>query len=107
MKCVNCGQENKDTAKACKKCSRDLSIPPAWFPDARWHIRALGLIYAGLIILYFGVSAALKRLPRPYHLRSIPIEMTPWLRSGPKHLPEEELKAPPQAPQAEKLAPSK
>lgn len=94
MKCMNCGQENKDTAKACRKCSRDLSTPPAWFPDARWHAKTLGLIYAALIVLYFGISATLRSLPKPYHIRKIPIEMTPWLRSGERHLPEEQLKAP-------------
>jgi hypothetical protein len=96
MKCLDCGQENKDTAKFCRKCDRDLSVPPAWFPDAAWHVRALGIIYASLIVLYFGVSAALARLPKPYDMRHIPIEMTPWLRpDGKKFVPEDELKAPP------------
>jgi len=95
MKCLNCGQENKDTAKACKKCSRDLTIPPTWFPDAQWHLRTLGVIYAVVIVFYFGVTAALKTLPRPYNIRKIPIEMTPWLRHGEKFLPEDQLKAPP------------
>jgi hypothetical protein len=104
MKCQSCGQENKDTAKACKKCTRDLSIPPAWFPDARWHMKTLGVIYGILIVAYFGVSAALKTLPKPYHLRKIPIEMTPWLRSGEKFLAEDELKAPPPAPEPAKPA---
>ncbi len=94
MKCMNCGQENKDAAKACKKCGRDLSVAPAWFPDARWHLKTLAVIYACLIVLYFGVSALLRKLPKPYQMRHIPIEMTPWLRSGPKHLPEADLKAP-------------
>ncbi|MBI3553280.1 MAG: zinc ribbon domain-containing protein [Elusimicrobia bacterium] len=97
MKCLNCGQENKDTAKACRKCSRDLTIPPAWFPDAQWHLRTLGIIYALVVVFYFGVSAALKTLPRPYNIRKIPIEMTPWLRKGEKFLPEDSLKAPPPA----------
>ena len=95
MKCMTCGQENKDSAKACRKCGRDLAIPPSWFPDARWHLKTLGVIYAALVVFYFGVSAALKTLPQPYHIRKIPIEMTPWLRAGQKHLPEDELKAPP------------
>ena len=95
MRCVSCGQENKDAAKACKRCGRDLHVPPAWFPDWRWHARTLGIIYACLIALYFGVSAALGSLPRPYQLRHIPVEMTPWLAPGGKvHLPEEQLKAP-------------
>ncbi len=97
MKCMNCGQENKDAAKNCKKCSRSLSIPPAWFPDTNWHIRTLSLIYIGLIIVYFGVNFFLGKFPKPYHLRDIAPEMTPWLTSPgkPKHLPEDQLKAPP------------
>lgn len=98
MKCSNCGQDNKDTAKACRKCGRDLTVPPAWFPDAKWHMKTLGAIYAALIVFYIGVSFALKQLPRPYHLRQIPVEMTPWLFKGEKHLPEDKLKAPPDAP---------
>lgn len=107
MKCMNCGQENKDTAKTCKKCGRDFAIPPAWFPDARWHLRTLGIIYACLIVLYVGVSHLLRLLPKPYHVRRIPIEMTPWLRPGVKHLPEDQLQAPPPAPPAEAQAPKK
>ena len=99
MKCMNCGQENKDTAKTCKKCQRDLTIPPAWFPDARWHLKTLGMIYAGLVVFYFGVTWILRTLPKPYNIRAIPIEMTPWLRKGPKYLSEDELKAPPPAPE--------
>lgn len=96
MKCMNCGQENKDTAKACKKCSRDLLTPPAWFPDTNWHVRTLSLIYIALTVAYFGVNFFLRQLPKPYHLRDIAPEMTPWLtRPGtPKHLPEEKLKSP-------------
>ena len=94
MKCISCGQDNKDGAKACKKCGRDFTEAPAWFPDAKWHLKTLGIIYAALAVFYFGVSASLRSMPRPYHTRKIPVEMTPWLRSGPKHLPEEQLKAP-------------
>ena len=100
MKCLNCGQENKDTAKACKKCSRDLTTPPAWFPDAKWHLRTLGTIYVALTLAYFGITLVLKTLPKPYHLRKIPLEMTPWLKRPGilKHLPEDQLKAPPETP---------
>lgn len=70
-------------------------LSPPWFPDAAWHLRTLGVIYAVLFAAYFGVSALLKRLPRPYLLRDIPPEMTPWLLpAGRRHLPEEELRAP-------------
>ena len=101
MKCLNCGQENKDAAKTCKKCGRDLTIPPAWFPDARWHLRTLAIIYACIIVAYFGISYLLRRLPRPYNIRHIPEEMTPWLRHGNKHIPEDQLQAPPPAAPAE------
>jgi hypothetical protein len=97
---MSCGQENKETAKACKKCGRDLTIPPAWFPDAKWHLRTLGIIYACLVVCYFGVSYLLRKLPKPYNIRKIPIEMTPWLRHGNKHVPEDQLQAPAQQPQA-------
>jgi hypothetical protein len=94
MKCMNCGQENKDAAKACKKCGRDLTVPPAWFPDMRWHLKTLGVIYVCLVAAYFGVGFLLRQLPKPYHIRKIPLEMTPWLRSGVKHLPDEQLQPP-------------
>jgi hypothetical protein len=98
MKCQHCGADNKENAKACKKCGRELGIAPAWFPDAKWHLKTLGTIYALLIVFYVGVSAALKTLPKPYHIRKIPIEMTPWLRHGEKFQPEDQLKAPPTEP---------
>lgn len=82
MKCSDCGQENKDSAKACRKCGRDNSLPPAWLPDWRWHARTLCIIYAGVVAVYWIVSFALKRLPEPYNLREIPPETTPWLRRG-------------------------
>ncbi len=101
MKCPACRQENKDTAKFCKKCDYDFSAPPAWFPDAAWHLRTLGVIYACLVVFYFGVNAALSRLPKPYQLRHIPIELTPWLRpDGKTYIPEDELKAPAYRPDA-------
>lgn len=94
MKCQSCGQDNKDSAKNCKKCGREVGVQPAWFPDGAWHLKTLGAIYAALVLVYFGVNFLLGHLPRPYHLRDIPAEMTPWLRKGPKHLPEKDLKAP-------------
>ncbi|MBI5211095.1 MAG: zinc ribbon domain-containing protein [Elusimicrobia bacterium] len=106
MKCTNCGQENKETVKVCRKCGRDLAIPPAWFPDAQWHLRTLGIIYVCLIGVYFGVSFLLRKLPRPYNIREIAPEMTPWLkRPGiPKHRSEDELKIPFSGKQAENPA---
>lgn len=98
-KCPGCGSENKETAKTCRKCGRDMAVPPAWLPDAAWHLKTLGVIYAALTVFYFGATAVLSKLPKPYQLRDIPIEMTPWLVPGGKvHLPEEQLKAPPEPP---------
>ncbi|MBI4377018.1 MAG: zinc ribbon domain-containing protein [Elusimicrobia bacterium] len=105
MKCLNCGQENKDSAKVCKKCNRGLSAAPAWFPDFRWHLKTLGFIYLGVVAFYFITTFALRQLPKPYHLREIPPEMTPWLRKGPKFLPEDQLKAPADAPAPAPAAP--
>lgn len=79
MKCPNCAQDNKDAAKLCKKCGRDLTMPPAWFPDWRWHLRTLGIIYCCLIVFYLVATFSLRRLPKPYHIRRIPAELTPWL----------------------------
>lgn len=58
------------------------SRPPTsapWVPDVRWHLKVLGGIYLFLIVVYFGLTAFLSRLPAPYGLRDIPAEMTPWL----------------------------
>lgn len=90
-------QPNPSQPKKSKKAAaQEALISPPWFPDAKWHLRTLGIIYAVLIVAYFGISHALSRLPKPYHLRRIPMEMTPWLNPGGKlHLPEDQLKAPP------------
>jgi hypothetical protein len=88
MRCLNCGQENKDTAKACKKCDRDLTLPPVWFPDWRWHVRTLAAIYAILIVVFFAAKYLLRRLPPPYDIRDIPPEMTPWLQHRRPHQPD-------------------
>lgn len=80
MKCPDCSQENKDNAKTCRKCGRDLAAPPAWFPDWKWHLRTLGVIYACVTVLYLVVSFSLRHLPKPYHVREIPAESLPWLK---------------------------
>ena len=96
VKCAGCGFENKENVKTCRKCGRDMAVPPAWQPDAAWHLKTLAAIYAALTVFYFGVSAVLSKLPKPYQLRDIPVEMTPWLAPGGKvHLSEDQLKAPP------------
>ena len=94
-------QQSQQSKKAKKAAAQEALISPPWFPDARWHARTLALIYAALVVVYFGVSHALSRLPKPYHLRRIPMEMTPWLNPGGKvHLSEEQLKTPPDDPPA-------
>lgn len=79
MKCTNCGQENRAALKICRKCGADLTLPPAWFPGWRWHLKALSWIYITLIVLFFGLSYVLHKLPPPYDQRKISPEMTPWL----------------------------
>jgi hypothetical protein len=79
MKCPNCGNDNRSALKFCKKCGSDLTLPPAWFPGWRWHLRALAWIYVVLVVFFFGVSYLLHKLPPPYDQRHIPSEMTPWL----------------------------
>ena len=97
MKCPSCSHDNKDKAKVCKKCGREMSLPPAWFPDAKWHLKTLGIIYICVTAFYYAVSFLLKQLPRPYDIRKIPIEVTPWLRKGPKYLEEDQLTPPQEA----------
>lgn len=85
--------------KSKKLLQQEALITPPWFPDGAWHVRTLGIIYVILVVVYFGVSRALETLPKPYTLRRIPMEMTPWLNPGGKlHLPEDQLKAPPDDP---------
>lgn len=79
MKCLNCGQENRSTIKFCKKCGRDMTAPPIWFPDWKWHLRTLSWIYISVTVLFFAVSYLLRKLPAPYNQRQIPPQMTPWL----------------------------
>ncbi len=87
--------------KSKKAAAQEALISPPWFPDAKWHLRTLLLIYGVLIVAYLGISRVLSGLPKPYQLRRIPMEMTPWLNPGGKlHLPEEQLKAPPDDPPA-------
>ncbi|MBI4655440.1 MAG: zinc ribbon domain-containing protein [Elusimicrobia bacterium] len=79
MKCPNCGYENRANFKFCKKCGNDLTLPPAWFPTWKWHLKTLSWIYLILIAVFFIASYFLRKLPPPYHIRKIPDEMTPWL----------------------------
>jgi|GEM_PF-430342 len=79
MKCPNCGYENNDFSVVCQKCKKNMTEPPVWFPNWKWHIKALSWIYIVLIAGFFTVSYLLHKLPPPYDQRSIPAEMTPWL----------------------------
>lgn len=89
----------QQSKKSKKAAAQEALISPPWFPDAQWHARTLGIIYGVLIVAYFGISHALSLLPKPYHLRRIPAEMTPWLNPGGKlHLAEDQLKPPSEAP---------
>lgn len=96
------GQSPREQKKSKKALQQEALVSPPWYPDAAWHVKTLLTIYAVLIVAYFSISAALSTLPKPYHLRKIPMEMTPWLHpEGKKHLPEDQLKAPEAPPQPE------
>lgn len=79
MKCPTCGQENSIQAHNCRKCNADLTQPPSWWPNWKWHIKTLSCIYLILIAGFFVISFLLHRLPPPYDQREISPEMTPWL----------------------------
>ena len=74
MKCPQCLVENKDVAKSCRKCGFNLQLPPLWQPTWNWHRRTLMILYAVVIVAFFGIKAWLK----PY-VRTLPPEITPWL----------------------------
>jgi hypothetical protein len=80
MICWKCSKENKDTAKVCKYCNVDLTLPPLWRPTWQWHAKTLLVIYAILIVGYLVGIKLVKKLPPPYNQRAIPGEMTPWLK---------------------------
>ena len=97
MKCPKCGRDNGRAAKFCAECGTALApaatapVKPAgprekqepvnfWTPDWRWHLKALAAIYAILIVVFFVVSVFLSKVPKPYRMRDIPPEMTPWLK---------------------------
>ena len=94
--------------KSKKVLQQEALVSPPWYPDARWHLRTLAVIYAVIITAYYAISSLLSTLPKPYHLRQIPIEMTPWLRpKAERHQPEDKLKAPPETPPAPSGVPKK
>lgn len=77
MKCPQCQIDNKDQAKACRKCGFNLQLPPLWQPTWAWHRKALLIIYA-IVLVAFGVA---KVVLKPY-VRKLPPEVTPWLHGG-------------------------
>jgi len=80
MKCVICQTENKDGSKSCRKCGTDLQLEPMWRPTWKWHLKVLAAIYVVLISVYFVISAFLKKVPPPYRMRDVPMDVTPWLK---------------------------
>lgn len=51
-----------------------------WRPSWMWHLKVLAGIYLFLTVFYFAADHWLSRLPQPYRLRDVPMEMTPWLK---------------------------
>ncbi|MBQ2312599.1 MAG: hypothetical protein II183_00350 [Elusimicrobiaceae bacterium] len=43
-------------------------------------LKAVLIIYAVLLALFFAVSTVTDKLPKPYHKRTISAEVTPWLK---------------------------
>lgn len=79
MKCIYCGFINKQDAKTCKKCGKNLIIE-LWKPTLKWYFKTLGIIYIILIIFYILLEIFLPKIPPPYNIRKLPLEMTPWLK---------------------------
>lgn len=52
---------------------------PVWTPTLKWHLKAVGILLAGCVVLFFALKYATSRLPAPYQ-KHIPAEgTTPWL----------------------------
>ena len=43
-------------------------------------LKAVAIIYAVLLVLFYAVSMVTDKLPKPYHKRTISEEVTPWLK---------------------------
>jgi len=82
MICIVCQTDNKDTAKACRKCGIDMATPALWTPSWAWHGKVLAAIYLGLTVAYFAISTFLSKIPEPYRMRQVPKEVTPWIKNG-------------------------
>ena len=80
MKCALCQADNKDQAQVCRKCGANLQVEPIWHPTWKWHLKALSVIFVTLIAAYFAISQFLSRVPKPYRMRDVPKDITPWLK---------------------------
>jgi hypothetical protein len=69
----------KSNAKV-KPAPPAVPLGDAWRPSWMWHVKVLAGIYIFLTVFYFAVDHWLSRLPEPYRLRDVPMEMTPWLK---------------------------
>lgn len=43
-------------------------------------LKAIAIIYAILLVLFFVINMITDKLPKPYHKRTIQAEVTPWLK---------------------------
>ena len=43
-------------------------------------LKIIVCIYAALLVLFFVVNMVTDKLPKPYHKRTISVEVTPWLK---------------------------
>lgn len=43
-------------------------------------LKIIACIYAVLLALFFIINMVTDKLPKPYHKRTIPAEVTPWLK---------------------------
>lgn len=86
MKHAQTPHENKSAAKQAKKNAPETPQEQPWFPDWRWHLKTLSIIYLLLIAGFFTTRHFLAKLEPPYNIRQLPSEMTPWL--NPKNYPE-------------------
>ena len=73
-------QEKAMPSSAPRFSGAKLPATEPWRPSWKWHLKVLSGIYLVLILVYVALTALLSRLPPPYGLRSIPKEITPWLK---------------------------
>ncbi len=61
-----------------------LKEDKVWFPDLRWLLKVLIIVYVISIVGFFVANYFLK----PY-MRDIPKEITPWLNNSDKNISEQ------------------